>query len=69
MIEKVKKWWRGEDIFHENKPNDPLIIIGWRNKKHWTSVFVHSILDFYIKHWQWLWGIAVAITVSQPWKW
>lgn len=47
MLEKIKKWWNGEDIFHENKPNDPVIFIGWNNKKHWTSLLVHWIFSLF----------------------
>lgn len=47
MIEKIKKWWNGEDIFHKNNPNDPVIFIGWNNKKHWTSVFAHWFVSLF----------------------
>ena len=29
MFEKIKRWWNGEDIFHKNNPNDPVIFIGY----------------------------------------
>jgi len=47
MIDKIKKWWRGEDIIHKNNPSDPLIFIGWNNKKHWTSSLVHWIVSLF----------------------
>ena len=47
MIEKIKKWWNGKDIFHENKPSDPVIFIGWSNKKHWTSSLLHWIVSIF----------------------
>lgn len=40
MFEKIKRWWNGEDIFHKNNLNDPVIFIGWNNKKHWTAYAV-----------------------------
>ncbi|MDN5622808.1 MAG: hypothetical protein L0G96_06725, partial [Acinetobacter sp.] len=45
--DKIKKWWRGEDIIHKNNPSDPLIFIGWNNKKHWTSSLVHWIVSLF----------------------
>lgn len=50
MIDKIKKWWNGEDIFHKNKPSDPVIFIGWHNKKHWTSLLVHWIISLFTNH-------------------
>ena len=67
MFEKIKRWWNGEDIFHKNNPNDPVIFIGWNNKKHWTSILIHSLLDFYMKHWQWIWGIVVNFYCCCHW--
>ena len=47
MIRKIKKWWDGENIIHENHPDDPVIFIGWNNKKHWTSKLVHWIVSLF----------------------
>ena len=47
IIEKIKSWWSGEDIFHENKPSDPVIFIGWNNSKHWTSSLAHWIVSLF----------------------
>lgn len=69
MFEKIKKWWNGVDINLENNPDSPVFFIGWHNDKHWTSKLAHILCDFYLKHWQWIWGIVVAIIVSQPWTW
>lgn len=61
MFEKIKNWWHGEDTIHENKPSDPFFVIGWYNKKHWTSRFAHRLVDFYLEHWKFIWGSIVAI--------
>lgn len=47
MIKKIKKWWDGEDIVHENKPGDSVFFIGWNNKKHWTSSLVHWVVSLF----------------------
>ena len=47
MIEKIKKWWNGEDIVYQNKPSDPIVLIGWKNKKHWTSSLVHWVVSLF----------------------
>jgi len=47
MIERIKKWWHGEDVFHENDPRSPIVFIGWQNKKHWTSKIAHWLLSLF----------------------
>ena len=73
IIQAIKTWWYGEDIFHENNPNDPLIFIGWRTKRHWTSRIAHSVVNYMIKHQAWIIPTiitaVVAIVLARPWKW
>ena len=73
MFEKIKKWWHGEDIVHENKPSDPFFVIGWYNKKHWTSRVAHSVVNYVIKHQTWiiptLITLVASIILARPWKW
>lgn len=47
MIERVKKWWHGEDIVRENDPNSPIMFIGWSNKKHWSSKIAHWLISLF----------------------
>lgn len=54
--ERVSKWWHGE-----GKTYDDPMIIGFYIERHWTSDLAHALVDFYLRHWQWVWGFAVAV--------
>lgn len=47
--------WEGEEYYLEDR------IPGIRYKKHWTSKIVHMLIDFYLKHWQWIWTTIISI--------
>lgn len=55
MLNKIKKWWEGEIYYLED------ILPGIRYKRHWTSKLLHVIVDFYLKHWKWIWTTIVSI--------
>ncbi len=52
----IKKWWNGTYI--PELPDSPFIL--GRYKRHWTSKLAHSVKNFYLKYWQWCWGMATA---------
>ena len=54
--ERISKWWHGE-----TKPYDDPLIIGIYTERHWTSDWAHVLADFYLRHWQWIWGSVIAI--------
>ena len=63
-FKKITRWWEGEVGLYDNRPGDSLIFISLHMKRHWTSNLVHAIWDFYIHHWQWLWGTVIAIVIA-----
>lgn len=61
MIEKVKKWWRGEEVFN----NHPLVFSGrGQFKKHWTSIWVHLIINYIKNHQSWIIPTLITVIVS-----
>ena len=56
MITWLSSWWHGEVKTYDS-PN----LIGIYTERHWTSNLAHTLVDFYLKHWQWVWGTALAI--------
>ena len=36
-------------------------MIGTVVERHWTANFLHNLVDFYLRHWKWLWGLIVSI--------
>ena len=51
----IYRWWEGDYEAHEYP------IIGYYSRRHWTSKFAHTLVDFYLKHWQWLWATMIAV--------
>ena len=64
LINKIKEWWHGEDVFYENKPSDPFFIVGWDNKKHWTSKAANGLWNFIIKNKKLFREIFVGVIVG-----
>ncbi|MFC3034373.1 hypothetical protein ACFOEE_17845 [Pseudoalteromonas fenneropenaei] len=56
MIEKIRKWWKGEAYYLES------VFPGIRYKRHWTAKFARIIVEFYLKNWQWWLGFLVAVS-------
>jgi len=61
MINFIKKWYQGEkhDLFADH-PEFP-VFPGIRYRRHWSSRLTHTVIDFYLKEWKWLWPLVVAI--------
>ena len=62
----IAKWWKGTEYPPRmTKINGRHVIVnGSDTTRHWTADTAHAIVYFYIHHWQWLWGIAVAILLA-----
>ena len=56
MLKRIKDWYDGEI-----KTYDEPKIIGIYTDRHWTSDIAHSIVEFYLAHWKWLWGLSVSL--------
>lgn len=61
IIDWIRNWYQGAayNISTKNFPVFP----GIRYRRHWTSSLAHTLVDFYLKEWKWIWGFLVA-TVS-----
>ena len=53
---RVSDWWHGE-FKVRNDPN----VISLQTERHWTSEIAHTIANFYLTHWQWVWGTVLAV--------
>ena len=58
MKETIRRWWEGRYV-----PPDPntLVIYLGHYEKHWTARAVQGLIAFYLAHWKWLIGTAIAI--------
>lgn len=64
MLERFKRWYNGETKIREfdNDPNSSIVILpAVYTDYHWSAKVARSLVAFYLKHWQWLWGTAIAL--------
>ncbi len=63
MIKLFKKWWRGKFIppTLDEVRKDIRIPQHGRYERPRIVIFVGLISIFYLRHWQWVWGMVVAI--------
>ena len=59
MIEFIKRWYHGE-MYNISTHALP-IFPGIRYKRHWSSRFLHILVEFYLKEWKWLWPILLTL--------
>ena len=57
----IENWYEGEFIPYENDPYDSVVIIGGTYKRHWTARIARTLVKFWLNHWQWIIGTAIAI--------
>ncbi len=55
MIDKIKKWWTGEEYYIEGA------LPGIRYKHHWTAKITRPLVDFYLNHWKWIFTTTLGI--------
>ena len=56
----LNRWWEGTYI--PEPPGSPLAL--GHCKRHWTSTCIHTLVNFYMKHWKWLLPFLVGLTVA-----
>jgi hypothetical protein len=57
VIELIKSWYKGT----------PVDVSGFINpyfKRHWTAKLARLIVGFYLRYWQWLWGISITVILA-----
>ena len=59
--QRLASWYEGRWVAYENPPGSVVVILGGNYERHWTSKVAHVLVDFYLAHWQWIIGTALAI--------
>jgi hypothetical protein len=57
----IQHWYQGEYIPPNNSPNSPVFVVMGRYRRHWSSNFIHIMVEFYYKEWKWLLPFLVAL--------
>lgn len=64
ILETIKSWYNGKEMIQEfyNDPNSSVWIAPhFYTEYHWTAKAVRSLVGFYLRHWQWLWGTVIGV--------
>lgn len=59
----IKNWWQGEYIPPPpDNPNSPFVVISAGSyRRHWTARTVRALGAFYLRHWKFLFTLALAL--------
>lgn len=60
MLQKIKNWYQGESKSYQDSGEFGVIFLLYV-QRHWTSNIVHYIVNFYSKHWEFVWGIVFSV--------
>lgn len=58
---RLRDWWEGTYVPAENEPDSGVFLLFGSYQRHWTSRLAHVFLDFWLAHWKWIIGVALAI--------
>lgn len=62
MIKAIKRWYDGEAKMTEGYSGTGIVIMpAPYTEYHWTARIARTIVQFYLSHWQWIWGTAIAL--------
>jgi hypothetical protein len=64
MIKRIRAWYDGthKTIEHNNDPSSGVWFMPtFVTEYHWTARVAHALVDFYLRHWQWLWTTVIAV--------
>ena len=65
ILNKFCQWYSGKDIRVDTDEPETIGGLGVLHETykefHWSAKTAHSLVSFYIRHWQWLWGTVTAV--------
>jgi hypothetical protein len=61
MRKRIEEWYRGPWVTPPDDPSSPLVFMG-HHEPHWTARAAHALVGFWLAHWQWVIGTAIAVT-------
>lgn len=54
--QRIGAWYEGRLEVYDTPG-----IIGFTMRRHWTAKAVRVLAEFYLAHWQWIWGTAIGV--------
>ena len=58
-----QQWWQGKYIPPKNDRSDIIFVMG-HYERHWTSSLAHVVMDFYMREWEWVWSVVLALVTG-----
>lgn len=55
----IRHWYDGEYV----SDRDAGVTIIYC-KRHWSSRFAHTLVEFYLKEWKWIWGTLIVVGLA-----
>src|SRR5580658_395613 len=57
----IESWYDGQFVPYENNANDSVVVFGGTYKRRWSARVARVLVNFWLNHWQWIIGTALAI--------
>ncbi|KRG70440.1 hypothetical protein [Pseudoxanthomonas dokdonensis] len=62
MFRAIERWYKGEIKETGGYQAPGILLLPKRHVEyHWTARVARTLVAFYLKHWQWIWGSAIAL--------
>lgn len=62
LFSRVRQWYEGELVSYGNDPSSQVVLMGGWQRRHWTAATARAIVEFYLRHWQWIWTTIIAVS-------
>ncbi len=60
IMQRLKQWYEGPFVPHENDPSSPLQRIGGQHRPVPAARAARAVVEFYLANWKWCLGVAGA---------
>lgn len=70
LFHKIKKWYQGTPVVVDmpSERQGSVVFIGTPFlagvRYHWSAKLVRAVVNFYIRHWKWIWGLGLSAIVA-----
>lgn len=61
LIDRIKRWYNGEFVVYENRPEDPFVIIGGHQEYSRSAKFVRAIVAHISREWRYWLPVSLAV--------
>lgn len=59
--QRISEWYQGKYVPPKNDPRSGIVVLMGSYHRHWTARLAQVLAHFWLSHWQWTIGTALAI--------